>query len=207
MGEVYFEKENSALLIVNLQNAFVHPEGSLSKIGLDTTRTSRVIDSIRQLKEAFQVQKRPIIYIQHTQSHQPNGVDFLSKTFPQLVMKDFCAENSWDAEIIKELKPDEDDYVVTKSRSSAFYQTELENLLQELDIDTLVVTGIGTNICVESTVRDAIHRDYQVFIPKESTVTYLESKEKSAFDNFEYGLANVVSVKQMLHDILVLVCL
>ncbi|MDL4842669.1 cysteine hydrolase family protein [Aquibacillus rhizosphaerae] len=202
MDDLNFEKENSALLIINMQNAFVHPEGSLSKLGLDTSRTSFAVDSIRQLKEAFQVQRCPIIYIQHKDKEDP---DLIAKVFsPNMELKQYV-ENSWDSEIIDELKPEDGDYIIEKSRFSAFYHTQLDELLRELGVETLVVTGVATNLCVESTIRDAFYREYQVFVPKEATASYTFEQEQGALANFELAFGSVISVKQMLHEMLVLV--
>ena len=76
-----------------------------------------------------------------------------------------CFDGSWDGAFIDELKPNEDDFIIKKHRFSAFYNTQLEDVLREIDIETLVVAGIATNVCVESTIRDAFYRDFNVFVP------------------------------------------
>ncbi|WP_186580124.1 cysteine hydrolase family protein [Aquibacillus kalidii] len=203
MRDLVFEKENSALLLVNLQNAFLHPEGALSKAGLDGTRLNKVIDPIRQLKEAFQVKKRPVIYMQHTQ--RPNGADvgLLNDLLPSFQDLEFSMEGTWDCEFIDQLKPDESDYIVKKHRFSSFYQTDLEDLLVKLNVDTLVIAGVPTNVCVESTVRDAYYRDYKIYVPQEATASYTEEQEQWSLSNVEFPFARVVSVKELLHELLV----
>ncbi|RKQ35860.1 cysteine hydrolase family protein [Oceanobacillus halophilus] len=192
-----FEKENSALLIIDMQNAFIHPEGSLSKMGLDTSRTSSVIQPIQQLKEEFNKQDRPIIYIQHT--HRPDKTDagLVAKVFPPIMELGHCFDGTWDAEIISELRPDHTDYIVKKHRYSAFYHTQLEEVMKGLGVESLVVTGIATNVCVESTIRDAFYRDINVFVPRECTASFTEEAEQGSFGNFEFAFARVVSVDEM----------
>lgn len=201
MDDLSYKKENSALLIIDMQNAFIHREGSLSKMGLDTSRTSIVIEPIKQLKKEFKAQNRPVIYIQHV--HRPDRTDagLIARVFPPIMDLGHCFEGTWDAEIIEQLKPEADDYIVRKHRFSAFFNTQLENMLQELSVETLVVTGIATNVCVESTIRDAFYRDYNVFVPREATASFTIEQEQGSFGNFAFAFARVTSVEELLSDL------
>lgn len=198
MSSLSFKKHNSALLIIDMQNAFIRKEGSLSKMGLDTSRTSIVIEPIKKLKKEFKAQNQPVIYIQHTHRADRTDAGLIAKVFPPIMDLGHCIEGTWDGEIIEELKPEEDDYIVKKHRFSAFYNTQLEDVLRGLGVETLVITGIATNVCVESTVRDAFYRDYNVFVPREATASYTAEQEQGSFGNFEFAFARVVSVEDML---------
>lgn len=197
MSDLAFKKETSALLIVDMQNAFIHQDGSMAKMGVDVSRTATVIEPIKKLKEAFKKQNRPVIYIQHT--HRPDGSDggMVAKVFPPIMGLGHCFEGTFDAEITETLAPDDDDYIVKKHRYSAFYHTKLEDVLRGLGIEQLVVTGLATNVCVESTIRDAFYRDYNVFVPREATASFTEEAEKGAFGNFEFAFARVTTVEEM----------
>ena len=130
MGDLSYRKENSALLIIDMQNAFIHNEGSLSKMGLDTSRTSMVIEPIKQLKKEFKEQNLPVIYIQH--EHRADGTDagLIAKVFPPIMALGHCKEGTWEGEIIDELKPEAGDYIVKKHRFSAFYNSDFETVLK-----------------------------------------------------------------------------
>lgn len=201
MSDLSYKKDNSALLIIDMQNAFINKEGSLSKMGLDTSRTSTVIDPIKELKKEFKAQNRPVIYIQHTHRVDKTDGGMIVKVFPPIMDLGHCMEGTWDGEIIDELKPEKDDYIVKKHRFSAFYNTQLEEVLRGLGIETLVVSGIATNVCVESTVRDAFYRDYNVFVPRETTASYTVEQEQGSFGNFEFAFARVVSLDDMLNEL------
>lgn len=84
-----------------------------------------------------------------------------------------------------------------KFRFSGFYDTQLDNVLRALGADSLVVSGIATNICVESTVRDAFYRDYNVFVPVETTAAFFEEAENAALENFRFAFARVVSTEDI----------
>lgn len=201
MKDLSFEKERSALLIIDMQNGFIHPEGSLPRMGLDTSRTSQAIEPVQKLKAAFKAQNLPVIYIRH--EHRADGTDagLIAKVFPPIMDLGHCKEGTWDSEIIDALKPDADDYVVKKHRFSAFYNTPLEEILRGLGVDILVISGIATNVCVESTVRDAFYRDYNVFVPQEATAGFTEEQEMGALGNFHFAFARVVPMETMLNSL------
>lgn len=191
--DLSFEGDRSVLIIIDMQNAFLDPKGSLPRMGLDTSRAKKVIGPISELKAEFVARGRPVIYLRHV--HRSDGLDagLIDKVFPPIMQLGHCKEGTWDCEIIPELKPAAGDTIVDKFRFSGFYGTQLENVLRALNADCLVVCGIATNICVESTVRDAFYRDYNVFVPVETTAAFFEEAEKAALDNFRFAFARVVS--------------
>jgi nicotinamidase-related amidase len=74
-------------------------------------------------------------------------------------------------------------------------------VLRGLGVEILVVTGIATNVCVESTVRDAFYRDYNVFVPREATASYTEEHEMGTIGNFQFAFARVVSLENMIDEL------
>ena len=200
MKDLTFNKDKSVLIIVDMQNAFISPEGSLSKMGLDTSRTSNVIKPIIRLKNVFEENHRPVIYLKHT--HRPDGGDagLIELVFPPIMNLGHCFDDTWDGEIIKELAPSKHDYIIKKHRFSGFYNTNLDDVLRQIGVDNLVVTGIATDVCVESTIRDAFYRDYNVFVPIEATASYTEESERGAFANFRFAFARVLPLDEMIAE-------
>jgi len=186
------------LLIVDMQNAFLDPKGSLPRMGLDTSRTLSVIGPIKKLRSAFHQARLPVIYLQHV--HQADGLDMgrIAEVFPPIRALGHCFEGTWDAEFITQLQPASEDRIVKKSRFSGFYKTDLEGLLRKLAVETLVVSGIATNICVESTIRDAFFRDYSVVVPREATASFTEEQEAGSFANFGFAFAKVLALEEVL---------
>ncbi len=201
MLSLEFKKEKSVLLIIDMQNAFISPKGSLATMGLDTSRVSKSIEPIKKIADAFRQANRPVIYIQHT--HRPDGLDYglISHVFPPLNSIGHCIDGTWDQEIIDELIPHKSDIIVKKHRFSSFYGTQLENILHSLDAETLVVTGISTNICVESTIRDAFYRDYNVFVPADATAAFTEAEENASIGNFHFAFARVINTEDIIEKI------
>ncbi|MBT4740557.1 MAG: cysteine hydrolase, partial [Rhodospirillaceae bacterium] len=86
------------------------------------------------------------------------------------------------------------DFIVDKNRPSSFYATNLETILNGLDVDSLVVCGVTTNCCVESTVRDASHRDYKTFVVQDAVAELDDERNEVALKSMAMLFANLVSV-------------
>ena len=190
-------KDSTALIIMDMQNAFVKTEGSLSKMGIPVARASDPIENIKKIKKSFKENDMPIIYIQMTLRKDLVDAGVLLKVFPPLKALGHCEINTWDYEIIEELTPESGDYIVQKFRFDSFYGTNLETLLRCLNIDTLVFSGIATNVCVESTVRAALTRDFSNIVVKDATASFTEEMENAAFINFEFGFAKLVNLEDL----------
>lgn len=147
--------EHPAILIVDMLNDFCKPGGAMVLEG-----SAVIFDPISQLVEAFRKNRHPVIYV--NDCHRPGCYD---KEFEKRTPH--CIDGTWGAGVIDELKPQEGDYCVKKRRFSGFFQTDLDLILRELGIQTVVVTGVVTNICVRSTCHDAFFRGYKVVVPKD----------------------------------------
>ena len=98
-------------------------------------------------------------------------------------------EGGWGVSIIPELRPEKGDFVVPKHRYSGFFETQLDSVLRRLRVRHLVVTGCTTSVCVESTVRDAMFRDYQCIVLEDCTAEPIGSSNSRG--NHEASLLTV----------------
>ena len=117
---------------------------------------------------------------------------FRRSTAPAGLVRD-----SWDAAVVEELQPTSDEVVLDKTRYSAFYDTDLEERLSAEGVDSLIVCGVTTNICVESTVRDAFFRDIRPIVPEDATAAVTPELHEGALEDFRYGFGQVVSVADL----------
>ena len=138
-----------------------------------------------------------MIFLQHVHAADGSDMGLIAKVFPPIRGLGHCFAGSWDAQIIEELTPAPKDRGVEKHRFSGFFKTNLESLLRELQVETLVVSGIATNICVESTIRDAFYRDYSVVVPREATASFTEEQEGGALGNFAFAFAKVLPLDEV----------
>ncbi|HWI70535.1 MAG TPA: isochorismatase family cysteine hydrolase [Baekduia sp.] len=162
----------TALLLIDLQNGFVHPEGWTARMfgGLAPSLAATVAPAARALAAAREA-GIPVIHTQHAwEPGYADGGFLVEEIYPKL-FADRPAEGrfdlvrgSWDADFLAELAPREGEHIIYKNRYDAFIGTALERLLMRLKVRTLVVGGVVTTVCVESTVRDAAMRDYRVYL-------------------------------------------
>ncbi|MBX5463611.1 MAG: isochorismatase family protein [Steroidobacteraceae bacterium] len=162
----------SAVVVVDMQNAFASPGGLLDLAGVDISGAAEVVRTIRGVLEAARSRGVPVVYLQT--GYKPdlsNGGGeaspnprketalCLMRARPELRGK-LLVEGTWDFQIVDELQPQPGDLVVLKTRYSGFAGTTLDSLLRARGIRYLFFTGIATNVCVESTLRDAYFHEY-----------------------------------------------
>ena len=166
----------AALVIVDMVNDFVHPRG------LTATRSGRSVDAgraaiepIRRMSEAARTVGVPVVHVQHSTlpggaGHSGPWLDARGRaTYSSL---DICLDGTWGQRVVDELEPRDGDAVVKKHRYSGFARTDLDRLLREGGTETIVVCGVSTNVCVESTARQGFDLDYYVVIPEDACASW-----------------------------------
>jgi ureidoacrylate peracid hydrolase len=159
---------STAVLVIDMQNGFCHPKGSLPLAGFGLPRMDEVVGATVGLLAAARAQGLPIIYTRHV--FRPDLLDVPARSRDMLPTDPPpLIRGSWDADVIDELKPLEADRIIDKNRYDAFLYTDLEIVLRALGVRRLLVTGVVTSVCVESTVRSAEQRDFEVFVASDCT--------------------------------------
>jgi ureidoacrylate peracid hydrolase len=196
---VEFGTQATALLVIDMQNGFCSDEGSVNRIGLPAERLRSVIEPCVRLTRAAQAAGVPVIYTRFV--YRPDFADggvLVRELLPALKTERALTAGSWDAEIIDELQPAEEAFVVDKNRPSGFYATGMEPLLRGLGIENLVVCGVTTNCCVETTVRDASQRDYRTFVVEDAVAEFDDERHAVALQSMAMLFADVVEVNDVL---------
>ncbi|HTI81044.1 MAG TPA: pyrimidine utilization protein B [Acetobacteraceae bacterium] len=162
----------AALIVVDMQNAYASPGGYLDLAGFDISGAAAVIENIRLAVEAARVAGMLIVFFQNGWDpdykeaggpgspnwHKSNALKTM-RARPELQGK-LLAKGGWDYALVDALQPRPEDIVLPKPRYSAFFGTALDSMLRARGIRTLVFTGIATNVCVESTLRDGFFLEY-----------------------------------------------
>jgi ureidoacrylate peracid hydrolase len=159
---------DTAVLVIDMHNGFCHPEGSLPGAGFGLPDMDNVIAANAAMLDAARSAGVPVVYTRHV--YRPGLLDApdpLRAMFPPGVEP--LIRGSWDADIVAELAPAEGDAVIDKNRFDAFLYTELDTVLRALGTRRLLVSGVVTSVCVESTVRSAQQRDYRVTVAADCT--------------------------------------
>lgn len=192
-------RESTALVVVDMQNGFCHSDGSVDRIGLPAANLQPAVAPCRQLVAAARQAGVPIIYTRYV--YRPDYTDggvMVHELIPDLKQGQCLKAGTWDADVIDELAPQASDYVIDKNRPSAFYATGLEPVLKGLAIEDLVVCGVTTNCCVETTVRDASQRDYHTFVVGDAVAEYEQDRHEAALKSMGMLFARVVAVDDVL---------
>jgi len=164
--------EHTALIVIDMQNAYTSKGGYLDLAGFDVSKTKPVVENIKKAVDAAHASNIQVIYfkngwddqyveaggINSPNFHKSNALKTMRK-YPELQGK-LLAKGGWDFELIDELKPLAQDIVIEKSRYSGFFNTALDSMLRSKGIRNLVFVGIATNVCVESTLRDGFFLEY-----------------------------------------------
>jgi ureidoacrylate peracid hydrolase len=188
----------TALLVVDMQNGFCHPDGSFASLDLDISMCNAAIAGCRTLVDLARSAGVPVVYTRYM--YRPDYADggvLVQDLLPALAEVGSLAAGSWDAELVDELEVRPEDEVVDKARYSAFYGTSLEPYLTSLGVRNLVICGVTTNMCVETTARDASQRDYRVFVVRDATGELDRQRHEMALATLGFGFGWVVDVEHV----------
>lgn len=168
-----------ALLIIDMLNDFV-----LKGAPLEVPGTRKIVQNIKREINKARAEGNPVIYVCDT--HAQDDKEFFKFGWPTHAVK-----GTKGAEIVDELKPRKGDFIIQKSSYSGFYNTDLDETLKRLGIDSLRLTGCVTNICVMFTASDAVLRDYKVTVVEDSVAGLTKEDHDAAIRIMK----NVLGVK------------
>lgn len=155
-----------AIIVVDMLNDFIYGK-------LKCERAHRIIPNVKKLLEKAREKKVPIIY--SNDAHLP--IDKELGVWGQHGMK-----GTEGAEVIADIKPQKVDYVRDKRAYSGFFATDLDMLLRDLDVDTVIITGLHTHICVRHTSADAFFRGYKIIIPEDGVDSFTQEDHERGLE-------------------------
>ncbi len=171
----------TAVIVIDMQNAYASPGGYLDLAGFDISGANRVIQNTRGVLEVARAAGMPVIYFQngwdadYVEAGGPGSPNFHKsnalKTMRQRpeLQGTLLAKGTWDYDLVDELKPQAGDIVLHKTRYSGFFNSQLDSTLRSRNIRNIVVVGIATNVCVESTLRDGFFLEYFGVVLEDAT--------------------------------------
>jgi len=179
-----FIPKKSALIVIDMQKYFCE-ESSHAFI----PSSLAIIPKIKLLIENYKAENLPVIFTQHINTSKNSGM--MGKWWGNIISSD-----SRISEIISEFNV-EDSYLIKKSQYDAFYNTDLEGFLKKHDISQLVITGVMTNLCCETTARAAFVRGFETFLCVDSTATYNEALHSATMLNLAHGFSDLSLCKEI----------
>ena len=183
-------KTSTAILVVDMLNDFLKPGGKMVLEGGGV-----LIPPMRRLLTQARKAGLPVVYV--NDSHRPGLRE--DREFKK--RSEHCIEDTWGAAVIDEIKPKKKDFVVLKHRFSGFYDTDLDLTLKDLCIDTVIVMGVVTNICVRSTIHDAFFRGYRVLVPRDCVMATGEREQESSLYDIETHFGDVTTSAKLIRSL------
>jgi ureidoacrylate peracid hydrolase len=164
---------HTALLVVDLQNDFIAEGGYIEKVvGRSTAACRAILPAVAQLIEAARRAGVPVIWIVADYSHNKIPVPAQARLVRQGWTEICCAPGSWGADFAGP-RPQAGETVITKYSFSGFHETALEDELRRRGIETLVVTGVQTNACVDYCIREGFVRGFYIAVPEDCVASHM----------------------------------
>ncbi|OGP65878.1 MAG: hypothetical protein A2169_02285 [Deltaproteobacteria bacterium RBG_13_47_9] len=172
----------TAVIVVDMQNAFVSKGGMFDLWGFDVSSNQKMIEPIKRLNSAARGRGCKIIYVAHRYSpdFREAGNPLSANRYKSRSIKDyieypewrdkFIVRETWGADIVEELAPQGHDILIEKTRYSAFFNTNLDTILRTYDLKYLIFVGVATNMCVEASMRDAYNLEYFPILVSDATM-------------------------------------
>lgn len=181
---VEISPDRTAVVVVDMQNDFASAGGMFDRAGIDIRGIQSIVGPTADVLDAARAEGLPVVYLKMgflpdlSDAGAPDSPTWLKHvplragaevTAPDGTTSRILIRDTWNTDIVDGLSPHPPDVVLYKHRYSGFYGTELDAVLRARGIDTLIVVGATTSVCVESTVRDAMFRDYHCLVLDDCT--------------------------------------
>lgn len=195
---------HTALLVIDMQNDFCASGGLISKDGRDISAAQALGERLPAFIASARAAGVMIVFIRCVYTTEQNF--YLSDVWLEQAARKrkggytripVCRDGSWDGDYYGEVRPQAGDVIVTKHRYNAFHNTDLDLLLRSNGIRTVVLTGVVTNVCVETTARDAFVRDYYVVAVDDGCAAYVEQDHIASLSNIDRFFGEVSTIKQI----------
>jgi ureidoacrylate peracid hydrolase len=187
----------AALLVIDMQNDFCHENGrsaTLARVPFDPVHVQSVVPNLQKLLASAREVGTPIVFLRFALSD-----DTVAENFKERLPGDAypCPEGTWGADWYG-VGPEEGDLIVTKHRFSSFIGTNLDEILRTKGVESLILTGTRTNVCVQSTAWDGFQHDYWVVVLSDCTAASGDDDHQAALDRLRNMFAEVVTSDQVM---------
>ncbi|MHA6694952.1 cysteine hydrolase family protein [Homoserinimonas sp. A520] len=185
----------TALIVVDVQNDFCDPAGALANLGNDVGAAAEMVPRLAELITAARAVGVPVIFIQTLHDETNDSSPWLDRvgSEPGTVRAGMiCRTGSWGSEFYG-VRPEPTDIIVVKHRFSAFVGTSLNLVLASLGIRSLLFTGVATNVCVESSLRDGLSAEYYVSLVDDCSAAYSPAAHAAAVEGIQRDFGTIFS--------------
>ncbi|PTW61350.1 nicotinamidase-related amidase [Breoghania corrubedonensis] len=191
-----FDPQKTCLLLIDTQNCVWNDDVAARFPEFDATIRTTVLPNQKKLIAAFRKAGGEVMYTvmeNLTRDGRDRSLDYKLSDF-------FIAKGSWDARVLDELAPGDDDIVLSKTSSGVFNSTNIEYVLRNIGIDTVVITGFLTDQCVDHAVRDAADRGFYPICVSDACATHSKERHETALNAFK-GYCRTVTTQQLINEL------
>ena len=174
--EFEFNTENTSVIIIDMQRDFLYPGGFGEELGNDVSTTNKIIPTVQKLLE--KAREEDMLVIHTREGHRPDLADLVeSKKRGGNIGKEgpmgrILVRGEYGHDIVDELTPIVGEVILDKPGKGAFYQTDLDLILKSNNIQNLIVMGVTTHVCVQSTIREANDRGYECLMVEDGCAAF-----------------------------------
>lgn len=188
----YIIPEKTALIIQDLQNDVISEGGAWSNSGAPVhAKKQNIIENIKNLAETARSVNLSVIHVYYIVEENAIGLKQNAPLFMDVKASGALVRGSWGAAPVNGLEPKKGDHIIEKMRMNGFYNTNLDNLLKGLGVETIIITGAWTNMSIEHTARHGADLGYEVFVASDGTSTVNDEWQNVGLN---YALTNVATI-------------
>ena len=196
--------DHTALVVIDMQNDFCAVGGMVEKGGRDVSAVQDMAGRLPDLIESARSAGVLVVFVRSVLSSERNF--YLSDAWLEQAARmqgggytsfPVCEDGSWEGDFYGDVRPQDGDLVVTKHRYSAFHATNLDTILRANHIRTIVVSGVSTDVCVETAVRDGFNRDYYVVLAGDGTAAYSQEVHETTLKRIDRFFGEVTTIREL----------
>ena len=191
------DPRHAAVVVVDMQNDFCHADGYVGRMGRDVTPCQQVTGPLGRLLAAARAVGAPVVWLRA--QYDPDLVPEPMRARQQEMGKGAvaCAGGTWGADFF-DLAPAPGEAVVTKHSFAGFTGTDLDTRLKALGVRTVIITGVQTNVCVDSTLREAHALGYYVVVPRDCVASHMAAEHQATLNTVTFLFGDVVQSGELM---------
>ncbi len=194
-------------MVVDMQNGFCGLGGTFDKFGFNIAPYRAIIPALQNLIAEMRRFGMPVYYSKAIR--EKSGLDCIDRVHriipesrrERIEKLPLCIRGTWDSDVIDELRPEPNDFIVEKRRDSVFQDTEFDLWLKAFRADTVIFCGIDTYVCVESSVREAFNKGYDVIVAKDCVASRNPRHHETSLDQVEEAFGWVLNSAELIEKI------
>jgi ureidoacrylate peracid hydrolase len=194
----YLDPKRSAVLVIDMQNDFCHPEGAFGKTSFNLLSVYKMVPILARFVDATRSLGVAVVHVRSLLDEKFLSPSMLARNRQLGREEGICPEGNWGSEFYQ-IHPSANEMVVTKHAFSAFIGTDFQEKLLAKGIETLMVTGVVTNVCCESTLRDGFMLGFYTFLVEDCCASDDEAAHRATVENVRKYFGWTLKSSDLIH--------